>query len=66
MCDNFREGGLFASTICSQPRLNAILNRVKGRVKNFNKMLCVFNWNLYDKQENKPKFINQMQIARRI
>ena len=34
-------------------------------VKNFSKFLCVFNWSLYDKQENKPKFVNQMQITER-
>ena len=26
----------------------------------------MFNRNLYDKQENKPKFVNQMQITKRI
>ena len=64
MCDNVMEGSLFVPAICKQPHLNTILNRVKGHVKNFNKMLCVLNWNLYDKQENKTKFVNQMQIAR--
>ena len=59
-------GDLFTPTICEQPRQKSILNRVKGQAKNFNKLLYVFNWNLYDKQEKKPKFVNQMQIIKRI